>query len=67
MPMMRVLCRSVIVVAAMAVGVRIVHVVDMTGHRHRAGSVFDLTSLKACRKPRPFIQRSRTPTSTMSA
>jgi hypothetical protein len=34
-PMMRVLCRSVIVVAAMGAGVRIVHVVDMTGRRHR--------------------------------
>ena len=54
--------------AAMGVGVRIVHVMDMIRRAGTAaGSVFDPTSCTACRKPRPFTQRSRTPTSTMSA
>ena len=53
-PMMRLLCRSVIVVAAMSVGVRIVHVVDMTGRRHRRRFGFRSDLAQGMQEAAPF-------------
>jgi hypothetical protein len=52
--MMRVLCPSVIVVGVMGVGVRIVHVVDMTGRRHRRRFGFRSDLAQGMQEAAPF-------------